>query len=373
ISRVSDVVYVGQRLILKCIERDVRGNIKLSLKDTLPESKSEPQNITVENSELPLVEGSSSTCKSAGSNVSVRDSNSDSVSVSNDFQENQRSDINILPASASEAQQTDVDSLYSSPSVVIRSAAECDTKKSFQDVTQLSKNKQSRKQSQTSSSPQKKAKFTRKVEVKSSEVREKHVMVENDGGETYHEATQALKIRQTRKHSQSSLASQKLKSTEEDEKDVMVENDEQGPSQEITQALKIKQARKQSQSRSASQKLSILTTQPGPMDIPRLASQNKTNITSIVEAKSGLANETPDMVGDVAPLSSSLSEFFRTAADYDEKSTCKIPSTVETKSRKVHENPVLVGNSCTVRVLQLRTFGLVLQLANGDRGMLRFE
>lgn len=45
VSRVSDVVSVGQQLNLICIGQDVRGNIKLSLKKTLPRPKSGPTEV----------------------------------------------------------------------------------------------------------------------------------------------------------------------------------------------------------------------------------------------------------------------------------------------------------------------------------------
>ncbi|XP_022152158.1 polyribonucleotide nucleotidyltransferase 2, mitochondrial [Momordica charantia] len=44
VSRVSDVVSVGQKISLMCIGQDVRGNIKLSLKATLPGPKAEGRN-----------------------------------------------------------------------------------------------------------------------------------------------------------------------------------------------------------------------------------------------------------------------------------------------------------------------------------------
>lgn len=44
VSRVSDVVSVGQRISLMCIGQDVRGNIKLSLKATFPGPKAEGRN-----------------------------------------------------------------------------------------------------------------------------------------------------------------------------------------------------------------------------------------------------------------------------------------------------------------------------------------
>ncbi|GMH24217.1 hypothetical protein Nepgr_026060 [Nepenthes gracilis] len=46
VSKVSDVVSVGQQLSLKCIGQDVRGNIKLSLKATSPQSGTEANNVT---------------------------------------------------------------------------------------------------------------------------------------------------------------------------------------------------------------------------------------------------------------------------------------------------------------------------------------
>ncbi|KAK3410210.1 hypothetical protein EUGRSUZ_J02224 [Eucalyptus grandis] len=45
VSRVSDVVSVGQQLTVMCIGQDVRGNIKLSLKATSPRQASEPNNV----------------------------------------------------------------------------------------------------------------------------------------------------------------------------------------------------------------------------------------------------------------------------------------------------------------------------------------
>lgn len=44
VSRVSDVISVGQQLTVMCIGQDVRGNIKLSLKATSPQQASEPNN-----------------------------------------------------------------------------------------------------------------------------------------------------------------------------------------------------------------------------------------------------------------------------------------------------------------------------------------
>ncbi|KAJ8447218.1 hypothetical protein Cgig2_030449 [Carnegiea gigantea] len=45
VSRVADVVSTGQQLSLRCIGMDVRGNIKLSLKATLPRSEKESSHV----------------------------------------------------------------------------------------------------------------------------------------------------------------------------------------------------------------------------------------------------------------------------------------------------------------------------------------
>eukprot|EP01018_Ginkgo_biloba_P018069 Gb_20425 [translate_table: standard] len=181
VSRVSDVVSVGQQLSLMCIGRDLRGNVKLSLKATLPQPKSELPNIDVEESELPVMEGSSSTFSSAAYMVTVKDSDTTSVSTN----EKQTSDITEVSRWGVGDQQTDATSLYSSPSVLIRSADECDAKGSSEEVVQTKKNKQARKQSpgrstfrdQRQLELQKKSKVTCTFETKSSAEYEKPVMV----------------------------------------------------------------------------------------------------------------------------------------------------------------------------------------------------
>ncbi|XVF58326.1 hypothetical protein PTKIN_Ptkin07bG0057100 [Pterospermum kingtungense] len=45
VSRGSDVVFVGQQIFLMCIGQDVRGNIKLSRKVTLPQPRSTTKNV----------------------------------------------------------------------------------------------------------------------------------------------------------------------------------------------------------------------------------------------------------------------------------------------------------------------------------------
>lgn len=102
VSKVSDVVSVGQELSLKCLGQDVRGNIKLSLKATLPRRVSKTNVVENEDSIAPSKQ--SVTVLASVEDTSV-DTNNDESSVGNDG--------DSVP--------------YSSPAVLIRSVAECDT------------------------------------------------------------------------------------------------------------------------------------------------------------------------------------------------------------------------------------------------------
>ncbi|EOY02463.1 Polyribonucleotide nucleotidyltransferase, putative isoform 1 [Theobroma cacao] len=108
VSRVSDVVSVGQQISLMCIGQDVRGNIKLSRKATLPQPGSKTKI---------AVEGSAPVSKEAP-NVWVSLEN-----VSNG--EQQTSTVEELPLRKNEDAEANPFA-SSAPAVVIRSAAECD-------------------------------------------------------------------------------------------------------------------------------------------------------------------------------------------------------------------------------------------------------
>lgn len=114
VSRVSDVVSIGQQLSLICIGQDVRGNIKLSLKATLPRPRSETNNV---------VEESVSSTKEA---PSIWASAGD---LSSNGQQNQSSISEAVGINAS----------TSSPPILIRSAAECDEEEKSAALVQSSK------------------------------------------------------------------------------------------------------------------------------------------------------------------------------------------------------------------------------------------
>lgn len=114
VSRVSDVISIGEQLSLICIGQDVRGNIKLSLKATLPRPRSETNNV---------VEESVSSTKEA---PSIWASAGD---LSSNGQQNQ--------SSISEAGGINA-STYSPP-ILIRSAAECDEEEKSAGLVQNSK------------------------------------------------------------------------------------------------------------------------------------------------------------------------------------------------------------------------------------------
>ncbi|KAI8541453.1 hypothetical protein RHMOL_Rhmol08G0061900 [Rhododendron molle] len=106
VSRVSDVVSIGQQLHLKCIGQDIRGNIKLSLKETLPQPRSATNNVVE-------IEGYFSQIKQATDSWA-------SVGSIPTEQEKQHSAVSKHESSGVAS------SSYSSPSILIRSAAECD-------------------------------------------------------------------------------------------------------------------------------------------------------------------------------------------------------------------------------------------------------
>ncbi|CAL5370529.1 unnamed protein product [Camellia sinensis] len=109
VSRVSDVVSIGQQLSLKCIGQDVRGNIKLSLKETLPQPGSGTNNV---------VEQSFAFIKQAHNDwTSVGDVPTE--------QGNQHSAVGDVLASKHEI-SVENSSSFSSSSILIRSATECD-------------------------------------------------------------------------------------------------------------------------------------------------------------------------------------------------------------------------------------------------------
>lgn len=116
VSRVSDVLSVGQELSLMCIAQDVRGNIKLSLKALSPQPGSDVKNSAVGESVAP-------TKPTPSVWASVGD-------ISN-CQENLNS---VLGDSSIGKDEDQTDSAtYSSPSILIRSAAECDAQESATD------------------------------------------------------------------------------------------------------------------------------------------------------------------------------------------------------------------------------------------------
>ncbi|XP_077221044.1 polyribonucleotide nucleotidyltransferase isoform X2 [Tasmannia lanceolata] len=109
VSRVTDVVSVGQEVSLMCIGQDVRGNVKLSLKATLPQSKFEGKILLVEDSDVPPEKQTPNVWASVGD-------------ISN-CQEN-RNPIPESPISKDDSTK------YSPPTILIRSAAECDAQES---------------------------------------------------------------------------------------------------------------------------------------------------------------------------------------------------------------------------------------------------
>ncbi|KAK4282381.1 hypothetical protein QN277_013765 [Acacia crassicarpa] len=102
VSRVSDVVSIGQQLSLMCIGQDVRGNIKLSLKATLPRPQGMETNNAAEESVL-----------------DTKDTRNIWAPVGNEYTAQEEQHSSELATGKHEGDET-------KPSILIRSAAECD-------------------------------------------------------------------------------------------------------------------------------------------------------------------------------------------------------------------------------------------------------
>ncbi|XP_076885142.1 polyribonucleotide nucleotidyltransferase 2, mitochondrial-like isoform X1 [Bidens hawaiensis] len=146
VSRISDVISVGQQLSLMCIGQDLRGNIKLSLKATLPQKtkKSDPVekslNIPKQKSDS-LTPGKDSLTKEEGQNSAVKDVPEDTDT------------------------STKLNPSYSSMSpIVIRSAVECDEEeKSAGLVANLKNNSNPKPQRAQKSKPAQKLKTVKSL------------------------------------------------------------------------------------------------------------------------------------------------------------------------------------------------------------------
>ncbi|KAJ8479585.1 hypothetical protein OPV22_023312 [Ensete ventricosum] len=107
VARVSDILSVGQELSLMCIGQDVRGNIKLSLKATIPKQDSLNDNLDGQASVVPANQAVNVWASPSLENTTCMEN----LASSNDLQDKS----NELQSAT-----------CSSPAVVIRSAAECD-------------------------------------------------------------------------------------------------------------------------------------------------------------------------------------------------------------------------------------------------------
>eukprot|EP00252_Welwitschia_mirabilis_P024988 TRINITY_DN7648_c0_g1_i1.p1 TRINITY_DN7648_c0_g1~~TRINITY_DN7648_c0_g1_i1.p1 ORF type:complete len:1012 (-),score=254.90 TRINITY_DN7648_c0_g1_i1:461-3496(-) len=222
VSRVSDVVKVGQELSLLCIEKDLRGNMQFSLKATLEGGKGDLKKRTDE-------EPSS-------------------------FGED------ALPMETTE-QPVDIDSLYSSPPVIVRSVEECDAKTAVSSPNNTDDN--------------------------------------------------------TNKNEKSKAKAKKKKSS----------------------------SKKQSQA------------QLTPAETPNEALPRKVEVKSGKSYKKGTVNDK------------------ETVKDKEKTKEKNVSASVEIEPKKerFRDKSFVVGDNCTASVDQIRRYGLVLQLQNGAKGMLRVE
>ncbi|KAI4339541.1 hypothetical protein MLD38_024473 [Melastoma candidum] len=125
VARVSDVVSVGQQVTVMCIGQDVRGNIKLSLKATLPQPRRRPDDVVDQTAPL------------AKEGPHIWAAVSDASSGQEDDNEER---------SGSSANETQASSV---PSFVIRTAAECEEQEKSAKLSEISKSSKSNSKTRT--------------------------------------------------------------------------------------------------------------------------------------------------------------------------------------------------------------------------------
>lgn len=166
-TRVSDVVSIGQKLSLMCIGQDVRGNIKLSLKATLPRTGSKA-NQTVRESVAPTKPQATS-CEEER----IEEEKLDSLSKDEDL----------------ENQNNEAVSSSQSPVILIRSAAECDdgedkplaSSKSSNSSSRNSKKLEKQRENEASTSARN-LKIGMELTAKVHQIRARGLVLELDGG-----------------------------------------------------------------------------------------------------------------------------------------------------------------------------------------------
>jgi polyribonucleotide nucleotidyltransferase len=119
VSKISDVISVGQQVSLMCIGQDVRGNIKLSLKATLPQLKSKKNNVTEE--PVPVIKEAPKVWTSVGN-------------LPNEQEEQKLTDAELMLSRSTVKPSTSLN-----PGFLIRSAAECDEEDKTVSLNQGSK------------------------------------------------------------------------------------------------------------------------------------------------------------------------------------------------------------------------------------------
>ena len=129
VTRVSDVLSIGQKLTLRCIGQDVRGNIKLSLKATLPRPGSDGDNV------------------SEALFASLKEAPKYSASYEDMFNEPEKHSgtsgtSEELLVNKNEVSGIDA-AISSIPQILIRSAAACDEEEKSAGLTRNSKSKSS--------------------------------------------------------------------------------------------------------------------------------------------------------------------------------------------------------------------------------------
>ncbi|KAI3997657.1 hypothetical protein MKX01_040630 [Papaver californicum] len=310
VTRVSDLVSVGQHLTLMCIGQDVRGNIKLSLKAT--SHRNEVKNVGPKGSPNPTKQ-TPAVWASVGDIIACQENSE--IALEDNKDQNQES------------------SSLSSPSFVVRSAAECDEYESFSGA-----DKTSTLQNQMSSTAPDTQKFPELVSVKSPQI-------QNGELESLFSNTSLSTLKKLN-GSKSTSRKQKEKTV-----DSSFEHKHENESISSTESAASSSGKDSFFSLASLSSLIQVATEHdegrSSSGVDETSAQKNVNISG--------ALKTPKKRNGSKAISRKLKE-----------NTVGLNSSISADSLKL-------GDKVAAKVFQVRTHGVIFDLGGGIRGMYKFE
>ncbi|KAJ8775171.1 hypothetical protein K2173_020175 [Erythroxylum novogranatense] len=354
VSKVSDVVSIGQQLSLMCIGQDVRGNIKLSLKATLPQTETEATN---------AVQGCVHVIKEVPNILERSDNKEEEQKPVMDKLEISRNAVNA--------------STSTSPAFVIRSATECDERENSASLSQHSTcnsktSRSTKRGSKSKKSPPQDDNPDSPIPSSTST----HASLSSDDEKKISNVLSQASMSVSKK-SRASKQDHKRKtsSSQNDESDSsflssgVLAQPKNGMNHDAAEL-----------NASASSSENDKAAKTGDLT-KRSKGTSKTSQGSKQDRKRKIPSEKCDLnLSSLSPIPPSTAISLQTAMSCDEDgkrtaltSAFKSKSKTSTKQDQVNAKTLKLGTKVSATVFQIRTLGLVLDLGGGVRGMYRFE